>query len=143
MIFFYEKMAILFGIWIVGGGVTVAGSLTILRKAVEKSSLVESKDPLGRRTNGKAIFQTTICFNDLKCGIPFTPAMNPHSFGQFGTRGLRSMNGGQGLFQPPYQNNAVFVLPILVSWSSINFGIASKLEWRGGGLLISCMNFVG
>ena len=53
------------------------------------------------------------------------------------------MNREFGLPRPLYQNNAFFVFPILVSRSSINFGIASKLEGRGGGSHTSCMNFVG
>ena len=49
---------------------TVAGFFTILRKMIEKSLLVEIKDPLERRINDKTIFRVTINFNGLKCGTP-------------------------------------------------------------------------
>ena len=52
------------------------------------------------------------------------------------------MNEELILPQPLSQNNAYFVFPILVSWSSINFGIASKIGRRGGGSPTLCMNFV-
>ena len=62
----------------------MAGFFTTPRKIVEYFLLVETKDPLGWLTNGKAIFQVTIGFKGLKYGIPSDPKRKPLSFGQFG-----------------------------------------------------------
>jgi hypothetical protein len=104
---------------------------------------VETKVLPGRRRNDKVISRGTIGFNGHKCGIHFAPARKPPSFGRFGTRRLRSTNGGLGLLRRPSQSNAFFAFLTLASRSSINFGIVFKLGGHGGGLLISCMNFVG
>ena len=137
------KWSLFFGTRISGGGVTVAGFLTTLRKMVEKFLLVETKDPLGQRTNSNVIFRATIDFNGLKYKILSDLERKPLSFGQFGTKRWRWINGELGLPRPLSQINAFFVFPILMSRSNINYGIASKLGGLGGGPPTLCMNFVG
>ena len=84
-----RKWPLFLGTRIGGGGVTVAGFFTTLRKMVEKFLLVETKDPFGQHSNGKAIFRTTIDFNGLKYGISSDPERKLLSFGQFGTKRWR------------------------------------------------------
>jgi hypothetical protein len=119
----------------------VAGSLTTLPRMEGKFLLVEIKVPLGRRKNGKATSQVTIGSNGRKCGTPSGPVKKPLSFGRYGTRRSRLMNGELGLPRHLSQSNAYFVSPTLASRSSTNFGIASKLGERGGGPPTLCTSF--
>ena len=137
------KLPLSRGTQIGGGGVMAAGFLITPLKVEGRFLQVETKAPHGRRTNDKVIPQVTIGFIGLKCGTPFDPGKKPPSFGLFGTRRSRLMNGEPGSPRPPSRNNAFFASPIQANRSSTNFGIVSKLGGRGGGPPTSCMSFVG
>ena len=78
-----------------------------------------------------------------KFGIMSSPVRKQLSFGPFGTRQSRSMNGGHILLQHPSPSNVCFAFLIQANQLSINHWIVSKLCELGDGLPSSCMNFVG
>ena len=104
---------------------------------------IRAQVPPMRAISDKVTYPITTSFTGCKFGTCSEQAKKPFLCGRFGTKRLSLMCGGPLLRRPPFSSNVCFVSPILVSPLSINFGVASKLEGFGVGLLASCTKFAG
>lgn len=139
--YFYGKVVSILWIWTVDDRVMVSDFLTTLQRVEDKSLLVCFKSAPGRRINDKSIYMVTR-FQWSQVWATFRSAKEASFIWSIWHKAVASMNGGQTWHWLPYRNNLFIVFPTLVSRSSTSFGIASKLEERKDGPLVSCMNFV-
>lgn len=93
--------------------------------------------------NGKATFQGITGVIVHNFGSLSNPVKKPPLCGPFGTRQLRSTNGGLALHWPPSLSNKSIASQTRLNWLDTNVGIAFKSAEHGDGLPLLCMYFVG
>lgn len=137
------RQPLLAGTWIGGDGLKGVAFLITPRNRVETLSLKEQRGSITPWTNVKAISQGPTNFIGLRYGTRCRRGRKQLLCGQFGIKLWQSMYGGLASRLLPSLNNVSSASLILVSRSSINYGIAFKREGLGDGSCLSCMSCVG